>query len=42
MCMDNRKMTMEEFKQLLEDLSDGEIHLIEFENNDKEGDTDEL
>ena len=42
MCMYNRKMTKEELKQLLKDLPDGEIHVIEFENNDKDGDADEL
>ena len=40
--MDNRKMTKEELTQLLEDLPDGEIHVIEFRPNDKDGDTDEL
>ena len=42
MCKDNRKMTKEELKQLLEDLPDGEIRLIEFENKNKDGDADEL
>ena len=42
MCRDNRKMTKEELKQLLEDLPDGEIHLIEFVPDDKDGDADEL
>ena len=42
MCMDNRKMTKEELKQMLEDLPDGEIHVIEFRSNDKDGDADEL
>ena len=42
MCMYNRKMTKEELKQLLEDLPDGEIHLIEIESNDEEGDENEL
>ncbi len=42
MCMYNRKMTKEELKQLLEDLPDGEIHVIEFRSNDKDGDADEL
>lgn len=42
MGMDYRKMTREELKQLLEDLPDGEIHLIEFDNKDKDGDANEL
>ena len=39
--MDYRKMTREELKQLLEDLPDGEIHLIKFGFGDKDGDADE-
>lgn len=42
MCKNNRKMTKEELKQLLENLPDGEIHLIEFRTNNKDGDADEL
>ena len=42
MRMDKRKMTKEELKRLLEDLPDGEIHVIEFRSNDKDGDADEL
>ena len=36
-CLDNRKMTREELKQLLQDIPDGEIHLIEIESNDEGG-----
>ena len=42
MCKDNKTMTKEELKQLLKELPDGEIHLIEFVPDDKDGDADEL
>ena len=42
MCKDNKTMTKEELKQLLKELSDGEIHVIEFGSIDKDGDEDEL
>ena len=41
MCTDNRKMTEAELKQLLKDLPDGEIHLVGFDTDDKDGDADE-
>jgi hypothetical protein len=42
MCKDNKTITKEELKQLLKELSDGEIHVIEFGSFDKDGDADEL